>query len=338
MKEKILNLYKYIVSFLIRHRMIQKILIGFVLVGLIGMVFYSVLFAAPAKFPEQALVHIKKGTTLSEAAKKLQSAHIIHNARLFEIVAHAYADEGTIVAGEYSFTSPQNVLTVARRLTTGDFELAPIRIRVVEGMSVAEITKVLEKNLVDFDAKAFFELALPKEGRLFPDTYFFFPGDDPELVLETMESNFNARLRDVPLAAAITAFGEPLHDVLVMASILEKEAATTQDRRIIAGILWRRIEDGMPLQVDAVFPYIIGKNTYTLTRADLQTDSPYNTYRYKGLPPGPIGSPSIDSILAAVTPLTTSYVYYLSDREGVTHYSTTYEQHLAKKRKYIDNQ
>ena len=120
-----------------------------------------------------------------------------------------------------------------------------------------------------------------------------------------------------------------------MASLLEREVPLTYDRRVVAGILWKRIRLGMPLQVDAVFPYIIGKNSFNLTKSDLATDSPYNTYLYKGLPAGPIANPGLDAILAAVTPLPTSYLYYLSDKYGNLHYSATYEQHLANKHKYL---
>lgn len=319
------------------HKKRRQLLEAGLLLFLVVVLLYNVVFAAPAYFPSSSLIRIKKGMTLEQAASMLKEKHIINYANLFEITARLYRDDGTIVAGEYAFTSPQNILTVAQRLTSGTFELAPVKIRVVEGMTVEEITALLRKNLPDFEAETFYELAKTKEGRLFPDTYFLLPGQDPELVLSAMEDNFNVHIREVQVATALSTFGKPLNEVLTMASILEKEAATTQDRRIISGILWRRLERGMKLQVDATFLYINGKNTFTLTKSDLAMDSPYNTYVYKGLPPGPIGSPSIDSIMAAVTPLTTSYVYYLSDREGTTHYSTTYEQHLAKKAKYLDN-
>jgi UPF0755 protein len=323
--------------FLRTHQKSRQILEASVLLLLVLAVIYGLLLAPPAHFAEGSLIRIKKGSTLESTASLLKERDIINSAMLFEVVAHIYRSDGTIVAGEYSFENPQNIVTVARRLTSGDFELEPIRMRVIEGMSVEEITQMLAKTLPDFDADDFYAIASAKEGTLYPDTYFFLPGEDPELVLSAMVDNFNEHIRRVPVAAAITAFGKPLNEVLTMASILEKEAANTQDRRIIAGILWRRLENGMKLQVDAVFPYINGKNTFTLTKKDLTIDSPYNTYLYKGLPPGPIGSPSLDSIMAAVTPVTTSYVYYLSDMDGVTHYSTTYEQHLAKKKKYLDN-
>ena len=114
-----------------------------------------------------------------------------------------------------------------------------------------------------------------------------------------------------------------------------EEAPDTKDRRIIAGILWKRITIGMPLQVDAVFPYIININSLQLTKSELQTNSPYNTYTNKGLPPGPIASPGLDAILAAVNPTKTNYLYYLSDLKGNMHYCPTYACQLANQRKYL---
>jgi UPF0755 protein len=329
--------YQNTVAFLASHKRARKISIAALFLAFFGMILYSVLLAAPAYFPTHTLLHVKKGTTLGVIASTLKEKHIINYATLFEIVASMYAKEGTIVAGEYSLEEPQNIITMARRLTRGDFEVARVKIRVEEGMSALQITNLLRNQLPDFDADAFYTQALPKEGKLFPDTYFFLPGDDPELLISAMVDNFNTHIREASLAAKSVTFGKPLDEVLTMASILEREASEEQDRRIISGILWRRIKNEMPLQVDAVFPYIIGKNTFTLTKSDLQTDSPYNTYTHKGLPPGPIGNPSIAAILATVTPLTTSYVYYLSDRQGNMHYATTYAQHLANKAKYLSN-
>ena len=121
-----------------------------------------------------------------------------------------------------------------------------------------------------------------------------------------------------------------------MASILEKEARKREDREIISGILWKRIEIGMALQVDAPFVYYNGKGTYNLTTKDLKTDSPYNTYTRKGLPVGPIGNPGIDSILAAIYPKSSPYLFYLSDRDGNIYYSANFEKHKKNKILYIN--
>ena len=104
---------------------------------------------------------------------------------------------------------------------------------------------------------------------------------------------------------------------------------------MIAGVLWRRLKLHMPLQVDATFIYILGKSTFQLTTADLKVDSPYNTYRYPGLPAGPIDSPSLNSLKAAVTPIDMGYIYYLADKNGTTYYSKTYPEHVRKKNVYL---
>ena len=156
-------------------------------------------------------------------------------------------------------------------------------------------------------------------------------------VLGALLTNFQNHITASSTAAAIAKFGKPQNQILTMASILEKEGATTKDREMIAGILWHRIAIGMKLQVDAVFPYIIGVNSLQLTKAELQTDSPYNTYLYAGLPPGPISNPSLDSILAAVTPTKTKDLYYLSDLQGNLHYCATFACQLANEKKYLNN-
>ena len=122
-----------------------------------------------------------------------------------------------------------------------------------------------------------------------------------------------------------------------MASILEKEAQNFEDRQKVASILWKRIAIGMPLQVDATLDYILDKNTYELTLTDLATSSPYNTYKYRGLPPKPIASPGMESIKAAISPTPTKYLYYLTDRDGKFYFAQTFEQHLVNKTKYINH-
>lgn len=299
--------------YLKRHKRVRRFSEGVLLVVFLGMIAYSFVLAAPAGFPSQTLFTVKKGSTIEQVASDLKQRGAVSSATLFEVAARLHG--GVVVAGQYALTSPQNIITIASRITSGDFELVPVKVRVEEGMNVQDITALLKKSIPGFDAASFSALALPKEGMLYPDTYFILPGEEPALVVSAMTSDFNEHIREVQISSAIAAFGKPLSDVLVMASILEKEAATTQDRRIIAGILWHRLSIGMRLQVDTA----------------------PNTYKTAGLPSAPIGSPSVDAILAAVTPIATSYVYYLSDKNGVTHYSTTFTQHVDKIQQYLAN-
>jgi UPF0755 protein len=294
---------------------------------------YFGLIAAPLQFPAGAYVSVPMGSTLGDAAGVLKERGIIRSQYLFEALVRLMGTQHHVIAGEYFFPGRENVFAVARRLGSGDFEVEPARVRVPEGATVEEIGQLLDKSIPDFDLGGFEREARGKEGYLFPDTYFFMPGQDAHAILGAFANNFSTHIAKIQ--GQIDAFGKPLSDVIVMASLLEREAPKTYDRRVIAGILWKRIKMGMPLQVDAVFPYIIGKNSYTLTKADLKTDSPYNTYTNKGLPPGPIANPGLDAILAAITPVSSDYLYYLSDSDGNMYYSATYSQHLAAKQKYL---
>jgi UPF0755 protein len=126
-----------------------------------------------------------------------------------------------------------------------------------------------------------------------------------------------------------------LKEIIIMASLIEKEARGEEDRFIISGILWKRIEKGIPLQVDAPFLYILGKESSELTISDLSTNSPFNTYRYKGLPPAPIGNPGLESIKASLRPTTSPYLYYLHDKNGNIYYAKTYDEHKQNIKKYL---
>src|SRR3989344_5433231 len=203
-----------------------------------------------------------------------------------------------------------------------------------EGATTGDMAVIFGNRLLRFDAERFLADARSQEGYLFPDTYFFLPNAAEDLVIRTMRQNFDSH--EASIDAQVQAFGKPLGDVVIMASLLEREAKTMEDRRMIAGVLWNRLNRGMLLQVDAAFLYSLGRNTYQLTTEDLASDSRYNTYRYKGLPPGPIGSPSMISLEAAVTPVKHDYLYYLADRNGKTYFSKTYAEHLRNKQRYVD--
>ena len=148
-----------------------------------------------------------------------------------------------------------------------------------------------------------------------------------------MHANFDAHLGNA--TSTLAAFNKPTGDIITMASIVEKEASSSFDRQIIAGILWKRLQDKMPLQVDPPFYYILGKASGQLTLDDLATTSPYNLYKNLGLTPTPIDNPGMDAILDTMTPTTTKYWYYLSDKTGKMHYATTFDGHLANKVQFL---
>ena len=307
------------------------------LCGVLIFLIYFLTFAPPPDFPVGTYLKIESGQSYAQIAQTLKAKHIIRSVYLFELWAKVFHGNPEVTAGEYFFSGPETVLTVGRRLAHADRELSAVRVTIPEGADTKQIATILAKKIPDFDAPTFLAEAKAKEGYLFPDTYFFLPGESPDTILSSLLNNFTNHIQDNTVEQTLMTFGKPLNQIIAMASLLEKEAADTQSRRIIAGILWKRIAIGMPLQVDAVFPYILGKNTFQLTLSDLKVDSPYNTYVNKGLPPGPIANPSLDAILAAATPIKTNYLFYLSDMHSNLHYSATYAQQLANQRKYLGN-
>jgi UPF0755 protein len=193
---------------------------------------------------------------------------------------------------------------------------------------------MLKKYSKNFDQDEFVRITAAHEGYLFPDTYYFLPSISAAEVSEVLQKNFIKKI--AVIADEIKTFNHPLGDVVKIASLLEEEARTTTSRRIIAGILWKRLSIGMPLQVDSAFQYVDGKrNSVDLTLNDLKIDSPYNTYVHTGLPPTAITNPGLDALFSAVTPIKTAYLYYLSDKKGEMHYARTFEEHVANKDRYL---
>jgi len=294
---------------------------------------YAFAFRPPHDFPSGGIVTIEEGATLSDVAVQFRNQNIVRSEFAFKFTVMYLDGEHGVVAGDYQFKNPESVLTIARAVIAGEFGLEPQRIFIPEGSTVEEMAYVYAQYLPRFNRERFLEEARPLEGYLFPDTYFFLPNTREDVILRTMLNTFETNI--TTLEDKIAAFDRSLHEVVIIASLLEKEARNHEDRRKIAGVLWKRLEIGMPLQVDAAFLYILGRTTFDLSLEDLQYDSPYNTYRYIGLPAGPIDNPSFSSLEAALTPIYEGNLFYLADNSGITHFSATYEEHLRKKRIYL---
>jgi UPF0755 protein len=241
--------------------------------------------------------------------------------------------EKKIIAGDYFIKSPENVYTLSKRIILGKYQTISVKITIKEGTSNKEIADVLKKEIINFNSQEFLSKTKDKEGYLFPDTYFFSPKAQIDEIIFKMENNFDFKIQKYQ--KDILKSKKPLSDIIKMASILEGEAKTTEDRRIVSGILWKRIKMKIPLQVDATFKYINSKGTFDLTLDDLKIDSPYNTYKILGLPKTPINNPGEDAIYASLNPTETDYLYFLTGKDGKMYYSKTFEEHKIKKQKYL---
>lgn len=314
----------------VRRQPLRSSLIAAVVVLLIGYVFF---IAAPSNFPTGKRVVVPRGGSVSEVADTLARAHVIRSSLALESALRLSGASGKVQAGTYLLDAKENVFTIAHRLATGAYHLPPVRITFPEGDTSRDIAEKVSAAFPAISQPEITSRAKAQEGYLFPDTYLFPPDATTQSVLETMRANFDAKIAS--LLSEVQTSGRSLSDIVTVASLLEKEARTDENRRIVAGVLWNRIARGMPLQVDAVFGYIYNRDTYSPSYDDLKIDSPYNTYTHKGLPPGPIGNPGLESIQAALHPTKTSYLFYLTDKNGVMHYATTYAAHQSNQEKYL---
>jgi UPF0755 protein len=294
---------------------------------------YMFLWRVPSSFPTNSVITIQAGESLKSITKDFTNLNIIRSPFLFQNLVILFGGEKKVIAGDYLLETSQNPAMLAWRIIHGSFGMEPVKVTIPEGFMVTDIANILEKNLIQFDTDAFIQQAQEKEGYLFPDTYFFPPTARPEDIVSRMNAVYIKKTAE--LKNQYTQKGKTEHDIVTMASILEGEAQSSIDRAIVSGILWNRIKNGMPLQVDATFKYINGKGTAELTLTDLATSSPYNTYVHRGLPPGPINNPGIDAITAALYPTETNYVYFLTGKDGTMHYAKTFEEHKKNNMRYL---
>lgn len=295
--------------------------------------FYRLTISPPTDFPTGKYIEIKKGVSIEEAADFLKEKRLIRSTRMFRLFVSFFGTTGNIIAGEYKFDQRENLYIVVKNVTDTEYKGRALKITIPEGFTNKDIADLLEGKLPNFDKDIFLKSALPLEGSLFPDTYIFPVIYDEKNVIRRMNDNFQEQIKDIK--PEIIASIRTRNQIIIMASILEKEARTMETRKKIAGILWKRLDRGMLLQVDASFLYLLNKQSSELTSDDLNLDSPYNTYKYKGLPPGAISNPGLDAIIAALRPIESPYFFYLSDKDGNMHYAKNFEEHKKNKALYL---
>ena len=296
-------------------------------------------------------VTIPTGASFSSVAHDLADRDIIRSYRSFSFHAWWSGRDRLVRAGTYVLRSSMDADAILEILTGG--AAGEVSVTIPEGFTVADIDRLMASKgftatgaivacakACDFSAFPF----LPAdrsgpggnvEGYLYPDTYFVGgEGSDPHAFLSRLLSTFQLKIVD-GLKEDIAASKKPLFDIVTMASLVEKEAANDAERAPIAGILWKRLDVGMILGVDAAVRYAVGKRTEPLTNADLAIDSPYNIRAKQGLPPGPIANPGLASIRASLAPQATPYFYYLHGNDGQIRYAETNEEHNRNRAKYL---
>ena len=299
------------------------------------------------KSVEKIVFEIRKGQGVKEIAQNLKEKNLIKSAILFRIYTLFKGISRELKAGFYSISPSMAIPQIAEKFFLGDVE--KIKITIPEGFNLKEIQErfekfgLIEKDLSSFKIKDFKEKfdflkdapdEANLEGFLFPDTYEFFYQTKEKEILEKMLKNFEKKLNQ-DLRGEIERQEKSIYQIIIMASMIEKEVSDFEDKKLVSGILWKRLENQIPLQVDATITFITGKKTTKVLKEDLEIDSPYNTYKYRGLPIAPISNPGLDSILAAIYPKESQFWYYLSTPDRETIFSKTLLEHNIAKAEYL---
>jgi UPF0755 protein len=204
---------------------------------------------------------------------------------------------------------------------------------VPEGFTIKEFADIASRSLPDFNSEEFLAQNTNLEGYLFPDTYYVPADFTAEEFGMLLQETFTEKTLN--LATSLETHPLGTDGVIKVASLLEREANTEESMKMVSGILQNRLAEGMRLQTDASLEYVLNRPLGTLTAEDLEIDSPYNTYRYGGLPPTPIGNPGLTAIMAVLSPTPSDYLYYLTDEDGVFHYAETFDEHKQNIVKYL---
>ena len=309
---------------------------------------YSIYFPIEVGSKREIVFEIKKGEGGKEISKNLKREGLIRSGIPFRFYTYFKGVARKLQSGSYLLSPSMTIPQMVEKFVKGD--VIKEKITILEGWNKKEIAKYLEEKgilngeeflektkLIYWKEKYDFlrEIESPDlEGFLFPDTYFLEKGVGAEKIISMMLDNFNKKLTP-ELKKEISLQKKTIFEIVIMASMIEKEVKTFEDKKIVSGILWKRLENKIPLQVDSTITFITGKKTTQIPLEDLQIDSPYNTYKYLGFPPGPISNPGLDSILAAIYPEKSDFWYYLSTPDGKTIFSKTLEEHNIAKAKYL---
>lgn len=275
---------------------------------------------------------ISKGASASQIGNKLEEAGFIKSALAFKIYVQFTGQSERLQSGEFRLTPSHSLFQTVDLLFKGPVELW---VTIPEGLRREEIAHKVALYLGKDDVfiTDFLAETKGKEGYLFPDSYLFPREVSADTVVRKMTETFDSKTKDLPNNSGLS-----FEQAIILASLIERETKTDEERPVVAGILIKRLNSGWPLQVDAAVQYAIGTSKDwwpTLTLEDLSTKSSYNTYTQRGIPPTPIANPGLSSIKGALNPVDSEFWYYIHDAKGQIHYARTLEEHNENIAKYL---
>lgn len=319
----------------------------------IAFIYVLVTISSPISQDESVVYfNIEAGETLGQVSENLADQGLIKSSFIFELYTKFKGQQGKIVAGSHVLNKHMNIKVILKNITTNTNLDNENTITIIEGWRIEEIADYLDKNNIVSKSEFLAATTIEKwrsqydfltgvktknlEGFLFPDTYRIFADATVDDVIKKMLDNFDSKLTN-QLKSDIVKQGKDIFEVVTLASIIEREVPNDVDKKMIADVFLKRLKDGIALQSDATVNYVTGHGRAQPTYDDLKIDSLYNTYKYRGLPPGPISNPGISSIESVVYPTKNIYYYFLTTKDdGRVIYSQTYDEHLRNKAKYLD--
>ena len=334
---------------------LKTIILLFIVILFAVQIFYSYgINSSVDKKGQDKIFVVEKGEGVEQIGENLYEAELIKSKFYFKAYIWREKLEKSLQAGEYVLNPSLSIEKIAKVLSEGKTLNDELLIKIIEGWRIKEIDNYLEdKGIItgnEFSelTQKNYELRITNyefldskprdaslEGFLFPDTYRIFKDATPDDIIKKMLDNFDSKLND-EMRKDIKKQGRTIYEVVIMASIIEKEVRGQEDMKIVSGIFWDRIKNGQALESCATLAYVLGVNKPQYTIEDTKVDSPYNTYQNRGLPPSPINNPGLNAIKAAIYPTYTDYNYFLSRPDtGETVFSKTYNEHLTNKAKYL---
>ncbi len=337
-----------------------SLLIVFILI-FTGGIFYWGIYLPKDISGEDVFFVVKKGESLSDVAENLMEKEVIKSGHFFIIHGIVTEKGKKLQPGNYKISSSMSVVEVMEIIVTGGKD----RLTIIEGWNLRDIAEFLEKNGYGSKEDFYFLAGKPPiykegeviaekanemevelkilqdkpdnislEGYLFPDTYSISPGTKMEDIIHSFLLNFDGKITP-EIKERVKEKEMSLFEMITIASLIEKEVTSLEDKKLVSGIIEKRLQRGMRLQMDATITYLTGRRSVQIPLTETKIDSSYNTYLYHGLPKGPICSPGMESINAALNPKESDYLYYLSKPSGETVFSKTHEEHVQAKNNYL---
>jgi len=276
---------------------------------------------------------VEQGDGVREIANSLKAKDLIRDPIVFFLLTKRIGVDKEIQAGDFRLNPSMNVYNIIENLRHGTLD---IWVTIPEGLRATEISAIFKEKMPTYEG-AWEQTLVKNEGYLFPDTYLIPREADMDMIVNILRTNFNNKYSTLDISDTNLTQNE----IVTTASLIEREARHEKDRLLISSVIANRFEIGMKLDIDATIQYVLGYQTEqkrwwkkSLTNTDKLINSPYNTYRVAGLPPGPIANPGLASLKAAINPANTSYLYYITDKGGVNRYASDIEEHNANIEKY----